>query len=153
MVKKTDKPENKDDDTGFSPKQQNFIKSLFGGENGIFSKPENLNSSGLSNDDYKQLESMKWILSMIYNKDFIKSATNLPEDELDDINDALMINSYADCPELAEWIDVRFELARSRIANHTPFDNVLKLLSRLSDKTGIAFNNVDVNSGILGKLK
>jgi len=152
MVKKT-QPDKTSDDTGFTPKQETFIKNLFGGENGIFSKPDNLNTSGLSNDDYKQLESMKWILSMIYNKDFIKSATNLPEDELDDINDARMINSYADCPELDEWLNDRLELARSRIANNAPFDNVLKLLSRLSDKTGIAFNNIDANNGILGKLK
>lgn len=85
--------------SGFTPQQEEFINKFFGGENGIFSKPNSVNG-GLTTDDFKQLESIKWILGLFANKDFIKSATNLPEDELDDINDALMLNEYADCPEL-----------------------------------------------------
>lgn len=141
-------------ESGFTPEQEKFITNIFGkGENGIFSNPNNPNSSGLSGDDYKQLEAIKLILGMFANKDFIKSATNLPEDELDDITDALMINSYADCPELNEWIDNRLELARSRIAPNSTYHNLLQLLSEISGKSGISIDAMREQNMILGKLR
>lgn len=140
-------------ETGFTDKQESFIKNLFGGENGIFSKPDNSNGSGLTADDYKQLESIKWILGLFANKDFIKSATNLPEDELDDLNDAMMINEYGDCPELKNWIDNRLELARSRIAPNTSYSNLLQLLSEISGKSSYSIDAMKEQKMVLGKLR
>lgn len=139
--------------SGFTTQQEEFIQKFFGGENGIFSKPNGQNNGGLTTDDFKQLESIKWILGLFANKDFIKSATNLPEDELDDINDALMINSYADCPELKDWIDNRLELARSRIAPNSTYHNLLQLLSEISGKTGYSLDAMKEQNMILGKLR
>jgi hypothetical protein len=151
MVKKTIP---KSDDKDLSPKQKEFLTSLFNSENGILSKPNNPQASGLNNmDDVKQLEAIKLILGMIGNKDFIKSATNLPEDEMDDLNDALMLNEYADCPELDNWIKNRLELARSRISNGTNYSNVLKLLSDISGKTGLSLGDMQQENTILGKLR
>ena len=141
------------DDKDLSPKQKEFLTSLFNPENGILSRPNNPQASGLNNmDDVKQLEAIKLILGMIGNRDFIKSATNLPEDELDDLNDAIMLNEYADCPELKNWIDNRLELARSRIANNSSYSNVLKLLSDISGKTGFSMGDMNQENTILGKL-
>jgi len=143
-----------EDDKEISPKTKEFLTNLFNPENGILSKPNNPSASGLNNmDDVKQLEAIKLILGMIGNRDFIKSATNLPEDELDDINDALMINDYSDCPELKNWIDNRLELARSRIANNSSYSNVLKLLSDISGKTGFDMSGMNQENSILGKLR
>jgi len=149
MVKKIDKPV---DEKEISPKTKEFLANLFNPDNGILSKPNNISATGMNNDDVKQLEAIKLILGMIGNRDFIKSATNLPEDELDDINDAIMVNEYADCPELKNWIDNRLELARSRIANNTAYSNVLKLLSDISGKTSV-FNDMSQENTILGKLR
>lgn len=146
------KKEKQESETGFTPKQQEFIKDIFGGENGIFSKPQQ-NLGGLTTDDFKQLESIKWILGLFSNKDFIKSATNLPEDELDDLNDAMMINEYADCPELKNWIDNRLELARSRIAPNSSYHNLLQLLSEISGKTGYSMDSMKERNMIIGKLR
>ncbi len=139
-------------ETGFNPEQTKFINQIFGGENGIFSKPQGLNQ-GLNTDDFKELEAIKWILGMFSNKEFIKSATNLPEDEMDDINNALMLNEYGDCPELDNWIKNRLELARSRLSDKSPFHNLLQLLSEISGKTGYSLSNMNQENMILGKLR
>jgi len=137
------------DNKELSSTQKNFIENLF---KGILSQPVGQNT-GLSGDDAKQLEAMKWVLALMSNREFIRSATNLPEDELDDINDALMINQFADCPELKDWIDDRLELARSRIKDGSMYSNLLQLLSDISGKSGYGFNNMNEQNMIMGKLR
>lgn len=142
--------ESLENETGFSEKQTAFITNLFTGKGGIFDRPQG--QGGDATNDLKELEAIKLILSMIGNKEFIKSATNLPEGELDDINDAEMINSYADCPELDEYIKNRLELSRSRIQPNGQYNNLLRLLTDISGKTGMQFSNMGEYNKILGKM-
>lgn len=111
----------------------------------IFSDSE---KSGMSEDDIKDIENIKLIISAILNDALLESLTNLEPDELDDINDAIYINEYADNPRLNLYILHRLKLSRSKVVNDK-YSNLLGIFSDISGKGMKSLSGFD-SSGILG---
>ena len=121
---------------------QNIVKGAYGDTGG----------SGISNDDAKNLETVKIILAYIGNDEYLSSLTNLSDDELEDINDAMFLNIYFDNPRITQFIYDRLKLSRSRTGTGV-FNNLLHILSEISGKS---INTLGLDSGlnnILGKRR
>jgi len=94
---------------------------------------QNSEKNGMSEDDIKDIENIKLIIFAILNDDLLESLTNLEPDELDDINDAMYINEFADNPRLDSYVLHRLKLSRSKVVGDK-FSNLLEIFSDISGK-------------------
>jgi hypothetical protein len=106
--------------------------------------------AGMSDTDIKDIENIKLIISAILNDDLVESLTNLDPDELDDINDALYLNEFADNPRLYIYIAHRLKLSRSKVTHKNGASNLLEIFSDISGKGMSKLSNMENNS-VLGK--
>jgi hypothetical protein len=102
----------------------------------------------MSDDDLKDIENIKLIISSILNDDLLESLTNLDPDELDDINDAMYLNEFADNPRLYIYIIHRLKLSRSKVFEGKS-NNLLTIFADISGK-GLTQKMNDATSSILG---
>lgn len=103
-----------------------------------------------SNNDAKDLETIKIILASILNERHLESLTNLEEEERDDITDAFMLFEYFDNPIILKFIEHRLKLSRS--VNKENPKNLLNILSELAGHTGIN-GMMNEDKTILGRLR
>jgi hypothetical protein len=109
----------------------------------------NGSDKGMSDDDVKDIENIKLIIASILNDDLLESLTNLDPDELDDINDAMYLNEYADNPRLYIYILHRLKLSRSKVFEGKS-NNLLTIFADISGK-GLTNKMNEVTGSILGK--
>jgi hypothetical protein len=103
---------------------------------------------GMSDDDLKDIENIKLIISAILNDDLLESLTNLDPEELDDINDAMYLNEFADNPRLYIYILHRLKLSRSKVFEGKS-NNLLTIFADISGK-GLSQKMNEATSSILG---
>lgn len=104
--------------------------------------------TGMSDDDLKDIENIKLIISAILNDELLESLTNLDPDELDDINDAMYLNEFADNPRLYIYILHRLKLSRSKVFEGKS-NNLLTIFADISGK-GMTQKANEAIGGILG---
>jgi hypothetical protein len=103
---------------------------------------------GITDEDVKDIESIKLIISSILNDDLLESLTNLDADELDDLCDAFYLNEFADNPRLYIYIIHRLKLSRSKVFEGKS-NNLLTIFADISGK-GLTQKMNDATSSILG---
>jgi len=105
-------------------------------------------AQSMSNDDVKDIENIKLIISAILNDALLESLTNLEPDELDDINDAFYLNEYFDNPRIDLFIMHRLKLSRSKVIDGKA-NNLLEIFADISGKGMKSITDFGNNS-ILG---
>src|SRR5659263_11074 len=105
-------------------------------------------NQGMSDDDVKDIENIKLIISAILNDELLESLTNLDPDELDDINDAFYLNEYFDNPRIDLFIMHRLKLSRSKVVDGKA-NNLLEIFADISGKGMKSLTDIGNNS-ILG---
>jgi hypothetical protein len=109
----------------------------------------NAKNQGMSDDDVKDIENIKLIISAMLNDALLKSLSNLPIDERDDLRDALLINQYADNPRLETYIIDTLKLSRSVTSDNKNYSNLLQIFSDISGK-GMRTLSEGFDKGVLG---
>jgi len=111
---------------------------------------KNPSNAPISPDDMKDIETIKWILSAILDKELssLESLTNLEPEELDDLNDAFYLNELFDNPRIDIFITHRLLLSRSKTKNDN-VNNLLNILAEISGKSLKQLSQFD-DKGIFG---
>lgn len=124
----------------FSPQQsnemRNFWNNAFNGDN----KKE-------SDNDIKDLETIKLILSSIMDDRNLESLSSLTKGQIDDINDAFILFEIFEDPLILNFIMHRLQLNRSLT---TEPKNLLSIFSDIAGKA-TGFIDDSLNGSILGK--
>lgn len=128
----------------FSKSQQEQLSELF---NTVF----NSDSSNVSSNEAKDLDTIKIILASVLNNQHLESLTNLSEEQIDDLNDAFYLYEYYDNPIILNFIEHRLKLQRSVIKDKPK--NLLEILSEIAGKGNYGIENMNEKNTILGRFR
>jgi hypothetical protein len=97
--------------------------------------------SPVQSDSIKELETAKVVLGTMMNPHHLNSTTNLREEEIEDIANALMMDEILDCPMIRAFCTPYLELKRSQT------DQPKNMLSIMSEIVGHAIPQQE-NTGL-----
>lgn len=134
MDKKETKPKNKPVQNGFSDEQQQQINSILA---------SSLNHSSIPTNNLKDIENFKIVVASLLNDENLESLTCLEIGELNDINDAILLNTFYQNDKILFYIEHRLKLLRSVTKDGNNLINVFKEMIK-----GNSFQSGDETGGI-----